>query len=66
VAQWYLDVFGENYYLEIQKHNYAEFVNKTMPTELVQELTKLSENEEKLTAEFLSLAAIWYRRCCNK
>lgn len=28
VALWYQEVFGENYYLEIQRHQYANFIDK--------------------------------------
>ncbi len=45
-AEWYLDVFGDDYYLEVQRHEYGKhLVNATDP-EIRAELTKMDKNEK--------------------
>ena len=49
-AEWFLDVFGKDYYLEIQRHGYSEFVDAAENQELKQELLKMAENEKTIIA----------------
>ena len=49
-AEWFLDVFGRDYYLEIQKHDYNDFIEKTDNQEIKQELSLMAENEKKIIA----------------
>jgi DNA polymerase-3 subunit alpha len=48
IAAWFLDVFGQDYYLEIQKHNYDEAVSSVENAELKRELAQMAENEKKI------------------
>src|SRR3989344_6732778 len=50
IAQWFVDVFGQDYYLEVQKHDYLSHVEKTEIPEIKEELTNQAENEKKIIA----------------
>ena len=45
VVKWYCDVFGKDYYLEIQRHHYDEAAKKNDNQELKQSLQEMAENE---------------------
>jgi len=48
VAQWFLDVFGKNYFLEIQRHGYADYLEATSSQELKRGLAEMDENEGQI------------------
>ena len=50
IAQWFVDVFGQDYYLEVQKHDYLSYVEKAEIPEIKEELTNQAENEKKIIA----------------
>ncbi len=59
IVQWYLDVFGEDYYLEIQRHEYELFIPQAQDNRIKQDLEKMRINEKiindgayKLSREF--------------
>lgn len=45
-AEWYLDVFGKDYYLEVQRHEYAKYIPEATNQEVKNELIQMGENEE--------------------
>lgn len=45
-VEWYLDVFKDDYYLEIQRHNYLQFINSETQSDIKQEITKMAKDEE--------------------
>ena len=47
-AGWFLDVFGKDYYLEIQRHNYSDFIGQAQNQEIRKELSDLEESEKKI------------------
>src|SRR3989304_7125872 len=47
-AGWVLDVFGKDYYLEIQRHNYSDFIGQAQNQEIRKELSDLEESEKKI------------------
>src|SRR4030042_1012971 len=53
---WYLDVFGEDYYLEVQRHKYADFVSAIKNTELRASVSKMADNEEIINKVILKLS----------
>ncbi|HJX45553.1 MAG TPA: DNA polymerase III subunit alpha [Patescibacteria group bacterium] len=55
-ALWYLDVFGEDYYLEVQRHKYADFVSAIKNTELRASVSKMADNEEIINKGILKLS----------
>ncbi len=44
VAQWFYDLFGEDYYLEIQRHEYEKYIDSA-PSEMKAELKNQAETE---------------------
>lgn len=46
VAQWYLDLFGEDFYLELQRHEYSRFVKNASNTDVRADLEKMTWNEK--------------------
>lgn len=47
VVEWYLDVFKDDYYLELQRHEFEKWVDKTPNVEVKSEVIEMSENEKK-------------------
>ncbi len=47
-AEWFLDVFGKDYYLELQRHNYGDFVEAIDNRELKSQVAEMAENEGKI------------------
>jgi DNA polymerase-3 subunit alpha len=45
-ASWFLDVFGRDYYLEIQRHRNEQFIKDTDSIDIRRELTEMAENEK--------------------
>ncbi|HEX6977493.1 MAG TPA: DNA polymerase III subunit alpha [Patescibacteria group bacterium] len=45
-AKWYQGVFGEDYYLEVQRHEFGKFVDSASEPEIKQELRKMQESEK--------------------
>ena len=56
IAEWYLDTFGNDYYLEVQRHNYRDFIPKIKAQELKDSVSQLAQNEEKLNKGLLKLS----------
>ncbi|OGM12181.1 DNA polymerase III subunit alpha [Candidatus Woesebacteria bacterium RBG_16_36_11] len=56
VAQWYLDVFGDDYYLEVQRHKYGDFVSDIKEPEIKASVAKMAENEELINKGMLKLS----------
>jgi len=46
IAAWYQQVFGKDYYLEVQRHHYDSFIPKSANPELKRELKLMAENEK--------------------
>ena len=56
LAQWYLDVFGDDYYLEVQRHKYGDFVSDIKEPEIKASVAKMAENEELINKGMLKLS----------
>ena len=56
IAEWFQDVFGKDYYLEIQRHEYDKFVKDVENEELRKELISVSENEKTITSGVIKLS----------
>ena len=50
ISKWFLDVFGKNYYLEVQRHQYDSFINETDNPELKEQLSGMAKNEKTIFA----------------
>jgi len=44
LTQWYLDLFGDDFYLELQRHSYEKILPQITNTELKNDLAKIHEN----------------------
>ena len=47
-AEWFSGVFGTDYYLEVQRHEYAKFIAGVENAQLKSELAKMAENEKAI------------------
>lgn len=56
IVEWYLDTFGEDYYLEIQRHEYASWIKNTENEEIKNMLNELNETEKKWNEGIVSLS----------
>ncbi len=56
VLNWYLDVFGEDFYLEVQRHRFSDFINKATIQEIKTDIIRMTENEKKLNDGILKLS----------
>jgi DNA polymerase-3 subunit alpha len=55
-AKWFLDVFGKDYYLEVQRHGYDQFVSGIDNQEIRQEVVRMAETEEKINKGIVKLS----------
>lgn len=56
IAKWFLDVFGKSYYLEVQRHNYEQFVSGIDNQDLRQEVARMADTEEKVNKGIVKLS----------
>ncbi len=56
IAKWYLDLFGKDYYLELQRHEYEKFIHEAESPEIKENLRLQAENEEKVVRGLVSLS----------
>src|SRR3989344_4015173 len=48
VVEWYLDTFEDDYYLELQRHKYAEYANSATNDQIRSELLRQAGDEKKV------------------
>jgi len=53
---WHQDVFGEDYYLEIQRHKHDKYLPKAPDQIIKEELAKMAANEKKINDEIIKLS----------
>ncbi|MEJ2441465.1 MAG: DNA polymerase III subunit alpha, partial [Patescibacteria group bacterium] len=56
ISKWFLDVFGKDYYLEVQRHGYEKFISKIDNQEIRQEVAKMAENEKIINEGVIKLS----------
>jgi len=56
IVQWYLDVFGKDYYLEIQRHEFEKWVEKAPNQEIKALLAEMYDNEKRWNVGILKLS----------
>ena len=56
IAEWHLDLFGQDYYLEIQRHNYANFLDAIENPELKKEVQEMAETEKKANEGIIKIS----------
>ena len=55
-VQWYLDVFKDDYYLEMQRHEYTKWAEKAINQEIKTNLLELQASENKWNEGILKLS----------
>ena len=56
-AQWYVDVFGEDYYLEIQRHQYKDYFESTKSNaKILTRLQEMQSSEDKWVTGIVKLS----------
>lgn len=56
IIDWYLDVFGDDYYLEIQRHFYDEHAQNAQNEEIKRDLTTMARNEKIINKNIIELS----------
>lgn len=56
VARWYREVFGRDYYLEIQRHEYEKYLPQAENQEIRAELRRMMENEKTIIEGIVKLS----------
>lgn len=56
LLDWYLDIFGEDFYLELQRHEYHKHVEHATHTEIRKELNEMAENEKRVNEGLVKLS----------
>lgn len=56
VTQWYLDLFGDDYYLEVQRHEHARFLGDSANAQVQTDLEKMSKNEKLIEEGVIKLS----------
>ena len=55
-AKWFLDVFGQDYYLEIQRHDFDKWVTEANISEIKRSLITISDNSKKVERGVIRLS----------
>lgn len=55
IAKWFYDVFGKDYYLEIQRHEYDKYVESAVP-EMKEEIKRQAEIEKLVNENIVKLS----------
>lgn len=55
IATWFYDLFRDDYYLEIQRHEYETYVNDA-PKEMKEELLKQADTEKLVNGELVNIS----------
>jgi len=56
VADWFLNVFKNDYYLEIQRHKYKEYIQGIENRSLRDKISRMGDNEEKINKGIIRLS----------
>lgn len=55
-ATWFANLFGDDYYLELQRHNHRDFVDQAPDNQIRNELIALAAKEKKVNEGILKLS----------
>lgn len=56
IVEWYTDVFGKDYYLELQRHEFGKWVEKATNQEIKTSLLEMADNEKKWNTGIIKLS----------
>lgn len=54
--QWYLDVFKDDFYIELQRHQYAKFVDSAPNADIRKDLMRMQDEETKVNDTLVKLS----------
>lgn len=54
--QWYLDVFKDDFYIELQRHQYAKFVDTAPNADIRKDLMRMQDEETKVNDTLVKLS----------
>lgn len=57
IAKWFLDVFGEDYYLEVQRHEYEKHLEGVEVPEIREDLEKMTKHEKTINEGIVKLSS---------
>lgn len=57
-AEWFLDVFGKDYYLEVQRHNYGAAAGLATNDIIKKDLKEMEGNEKKINTGVIKLSRL--------
>ena len=55
-VQWYQEVFGDDYYLEIQRHQFSDYVGSASDSKIKDQLTRMQQTEDAWVKGIISLS----------
>ncbi|MBN1169078.1 DNA polymerase III subunit alpha [Candidatus Woesebacteria bacterium] len=55
-AKWFLDVFKDDYYLELQRHDFKGFAQKSDTDQIRRDLLNMADNQKKIEEGLLKLS----------
>ncbi len=55
-VEWFLDVFGKDYYLEVQRHKYEKYLPQASDEEIRKNLIEMAESEKKINEGVVKLS----------
>lgn len=58
IAQWYMDIFEKDYYLEVQRHEHEKFIGDFENDILKKDLRDAQENEDKIIKGVIKLSRL--------
>src|SRR3989344_675427 len=56
IAKWFLEVFGDGYYLEIQRHESAKFIAQAATEEIKRSISEQAESEKLINEGVIKLS----------
>ena len=56
ITEWYLDVFKDDYYMEVQRHEYNKWYDRASTPEIKNTLVELQESENKWNGGIMKLS----------
>lgn len=55
-VKWFLDIFGKDYYLEIQRHSFDKWIAQATDAEVKRNIASVSSNTEKVNSGVIKLS----------
>ncbi len=55
-AKWYTEVFGDDYYLEVQRHEYGKYIESAKEAQIKDDLTRMNGSEKIINEGVVKLS----------